>query len=112
MSTFVLTILYELASASYESLFVSVVHASVNFFGSLTAVVVVWSLSHVPPFCSPMDCNLPGSSVHGISQAGTGVGRHFLFQGIFPTQGSNLHRQAGSFPLSHQGSPVSLYTLH
>ena len=38
----------------------------------------------------------------------TGVGCHFLLQGIFPTQGSNscfLHWQAGSLPLSHQGSP-------
>ena len=35
----------------------------------------------------PMDCNPPGSSVHGILQArNTGVG---CLQGIFPTQGSN-----------------------
>ena len=38
----------------------------------------------------------------------TGVGHHFLFQGIFPTQGLNphlLHWQMDSLPLSHQGSP-------
>ena len=38
----------------------------------------------------------------------TGVGCHFLLQGIFPTQGSNpnrLHWQVDSLPLSHQGSP-------
>ena len=38
----------------------------------------------------------------------TGVGCHFLPQGIFPTQGSNLsllHWQANSSPLSQQGSP-------
>ena len=37
----------------------------------------------------------------------TGVGCHFLLQGIFPTQGSNLHLlpwQVGSSPLSHQRS--------
>ena len=35
----------------------------------------------------PMNCNLPGSSLHGILQArNTGVG---CLQGIFPTQGSN-----------------------
>ena len=40
----------------------------------------------------------------------TGVGCHFLLQGVFPTQGLNphllhiLHSQAGSLPLSHQGS--------
>ena len=36
------------------------------------------------------------------------MGCHFLLQGIFPDQGSNphpLHWQAGSLPLSHQGSP-------
>ena len=37
----------------------------------------------------------------------TGAGCHFLLQGIFPTQKSNLglfHWQADSLPLSHQGS--------
>ena len=39
----------------------------------------------------------------------TGVGCHFLLQGIFPTQGLNLHSCIGkkmdSLPISHQGSP-------
>ena len=38
----------------------------------------------------------------------SGVGHHFLLQGIFPTQGSNpclLHWQVDSLPLSHQGGP-------
>ena len=44
----------------------------------------------------------------------TGVGCHFLLQGIFLIQGSNphlLHWPADSLPLSHQGSPggVSIY---
>ena len=45
----------------------------------------------------------------------SGVGGHFLFQGIFPTQGSNLdmpHWQAGSSPLSHQGSPCLMRVLN
>ena len=36
------------------------------------------------------------------------MGSHFLLQGIFPTQGSNLHFlrwQGDSFPLCHLGSP-------
>ena len=40
------------------------------------------------------------------------MGCHFLFQGIFSTQGANLrllHWQADSLPLSHVGSPVSWY---
>ena len=39
----------------------------------------------------------------------TGVGCHFLLQGIFPTQVLNLgllHWQADSLTLSHQGSPL------
>ena len=41
----------------------------------------------------------------------TGMGCHFLLQGIFPIQGSNLHLlrllhwQVDSLPLSHLGSP-------
>ena len=39
----------------------------------------------------------------------TGLGCHALLQEIFLTQGSNpclLHWEAGSLPLSHQGSPL------
>ena len=47
-------------------------------------------LSHVQLF-EPMDSNLPDSSVQGILPGNnSGVGFHFLFQGIFPTQRSNL----------------------
>ena len=35
--------------------------------------------------CNPMDCSLPGSSVHGDSPGkNTGIGCHALLQGIFP----------------------------
>ena len=56
--------------------------------------------------CDPMDCSLPGSSVHGILQARI-LGCHFLLQRIFPTQRLNpylLHWQEDSLPLSHQES--------
>ena len=56
-----------------------------------------------------MNCRPPGSSVHGISHGkNTGVGCHFLLQGIFLTQGPNLHLQHCRqilLPLSHPGSP-------
>ena len=59
-----------------------------------------------------MDWSPPGYSVHGVFQAkNTAVGGHFLLQGIFPTQGWNLHLlhwQADSLPLSHQGSKKKL----
>ena len=106
-----------------------------------------------PTLCDPVDCSLPGSSIHGLLQArilervaisfpnacmhakslqsyptlcdpldkqptrllcpqdypskNTGVGCHFLLQGIFPIQGWHpplLHWQANSLSLSHQGS--------
>ena len=42
--------------------------------------------------CSPVDCSLPGSSVHGIFPGkSTGVGCHCLLYWIFSTQGLNVH---------------------
>ena len=59
--------------------------------------------------CSPMDCSLPGSSVHRDSPGkNAGVCCHTLLQGIFPTQGSNLgllHCRQILYHLSHRGSP-------
>ena len=40
--------------------------------------------------CNPVECSPPDSSVHGILQART-LAWVALHQGIFPTQGSNLH---------------------
>ena len=64
-----------------------------------------------PTLCNIMDCSPPGSSVHeSFPRKNSGVGWHFLLQGIFLTQGLNprlLHPlcwQGGSLPLSHLGS--------
>ena len=54
---------------------------------------------------APLSMDFPGKN--------TGVGCHFLLQGVFPTQGSNphllclLHWQVDSLPLSHLGIPIS-----
>ena len=64
--------------------------------------------------CDPIDCCPPGSSVHWISQARI-LELVFLLQGIFPTQGSNLHLLhwwVDSLPLSHQGSPQTQPSLY
>ena len=37
--------------------------------------------------CDPMDCSLPGSSIWDFLGKKTGVGGHFLLQGIFLLQG-------------------------
>ena len=54
-----------------------------------------------------MDCGPPGSSVHGIFPGkNTGVGCHFLLQGIFPAQGLNpclLRCRWVLYHLSHLG---------
>ena len=55
--------------------------------------------------CDPMDCSLPGSSVHGDSPGkNTGGGCRALLQGIFPTQVWNpglLHCRQILYHLSH-----------
>ena len=56
---------------------------------------IPWTIAHQSPLWDS-----PGKS--------TRVGCHFLLQGIFPTQGSNLglpHSRQTLEPLSHQGSP-------
>ena len=75
-----------------------------------TELTICFSVANLCPILyDSVDCNLPGSSVHGISQAGidSRVGSHSLLQGIFLTQGLNsdlLHCRQILDHLSHQGS--------
>ena len=70
-----------------------------------------------PTLYDPMDCRLPGSSIHGIFQQEYWSGLHFLLQGIFPAQESNLcllrllHWQVDSLQLYHRGSRIVVVTL-
>ena len=61
--------------------------------------------------CDPMDCSLPGSSVHGILQARILEWVTISFsKRIFPSQELNpclLHCRQILYHLSHQGSPQS-----
>ena len=67
--------------------------------------------------CHPRDCSLPGSSVHGISQAKIlkRVGLAFSppgdlpHPGIEPTSPVSPSLQVDSLPLSHLGSPIVDY---
>ena len=69
------------------------------------------------PLWDPLDCSPPGSSVHGIfAGKRTGVGFHFLLQGILQTQRLNpcscvSSLQVDSLPLSHQESLANLFIL-
>ena len=93
----------------------------VTFFFVVTSSLKVHakSLQSCPAICDPMDCSLPGSSVHGVSPGkNTRVVCHFLLQGIFPTQGLNLrllcllHWQMVSLPLTPLGRPsLRVWTL-
>ena len=81
------------------------------FFLLLQQVRFHWriSLVHLVALSDPVNCSPQGSSVHEDSQGQTtGVGRHALLQGIFPTQGLNPslpHCRRIVYHLSHQGSP-------
>ena len=71
--------------------------------------VCAQSLQSCLTLCDPADCSPPGSSAWDSPGKTTGVGCRALLQGIFPTQGSNLHLfcllhwQVGSLPLAHLG---------
>ena len=60
--------------------------------------------------CNPIDCSLPGSSVHGIFPGkNTGVGCHSLLQGIFPNPGiepGSPALQADYLPSEPPGKPI------
>ena len=59
--------------------------------------------------CNPIDCSLPGSSVHADSPGkNSGVGCHGLLQGIFQPRDRTpglLHCREILYHLSHQGNP-------
>ena len=72
---------------------------------SLKATVLCLVTQSCLTLCNPMDCNPPGSSVHGDSpDKNIGVGCH----GLLPTQGLNPgfpHCKQILYHLNHQGSP-------
>ena len=90
-----------------------------NLFRSAVPYIVsgVYSIVLVAQSClilsDPMDCSPRGSSAHEIFPGkDTGVGCHFLLQGIFPTQGSNpglLHCGQILYRLSYKGN--LMYTV-
>ena len=62
-----------------------------NTHCSLVCNIRYWSESEVaqscPTLCDPMDCSLPGSSVHGIFQAIYWSGLPFPSPGDLPNPG-------------------------
>ena len=82
--------------------------AQISLWHHLCCAVLTQSC---PTLCDPMDCSLPGSSVHKDSPGkNTGLGCHALLWGIFPTQGSDpglLHCRQILSRLSHQRGPFN-----
>ena len=82
---------------------------SVQFNHVLCVCVCAKSLESCPILCNPARLLCPWES----PGKNTGVGCHFLLQGIFPTQGLNpgllhvLHGHLGSLPLVPLGKPLS-----
>ena len=77
------------------------------------AAAAAKSLQSCVTQCDPIDGSPPGFPCPWDSPGkNTGVGCHFLLQGLFPTQGSNtrllslLHWQVGSVPLAPPRKPL------
>ena len=76
--------------------------------------VLYLSLSHVRLLGIPWTVSTRLLGPWNFPGKNTGMGCHFLFQGIFPTRGPNLcllyllHWQMDSLPLHHLGSPQSV----
>ena len=81
---------------------------NIQVFESLCCCVLCLVTESCPTLCDPVDCSPQGSSVHGNSPGkNIGVGCHSLFQGIFPTEGSNpglTHCRWILYQLNHQES--------
>ena len=71
----------------------------------MLCLVAQWCLT----LCSPVDCSLLDSSVHGDCPGkNTGAGFHALFQGNLPNPGIELRSpalQADSLPFEPPGKP-------
>ena len=90
----------------------SLLSLPLSFFPSHSSIhpskVKVLVTQSCPTLCDPMNCSLPGSSVHGILQVRIWSRGYSLLQWIFLTRGLNpglLHCRWILYCMSHQGSP-------
>ena len=124
---FIYVKIYLLSSYLYKTLKWKPLKVQVNWLQPQANRLYMLVTQLCPTLCGLMDCSPRGSFVHGdSSRKNTGVGCHFLLQGVFPTQGRNLGmepRDLGSscrnsgllhyrqilYHLSHQGSPINIW---
>ena len=91
-----------------------VVHTYSGILLSHKQNVVVQSLSHVWLFCDPMDCNLTGLSVHGISQASKLKWVAISFSRDLPKpwiKPASPVSQVDCLPLSHPGNHYKKWNI-
>ena len=73
-----------------------------------SAVILCWVSQSCSTLCNPMNCSMPGCSVHEDSPGkNIGVGCHALLEGILSTQGLKpglQHCRQILYQLSQQGS--------
>ena len=80
-------------SALLEFLKGRLCHPLFPFPPSPNLSIGVCMLTQIWLFVTPMDCSLSDSCLWGFPGKNTGMGCHFLLQGIFPTQGWNASPQ-------------------
>ena len=74
--------------------FMVIIYTKYGYIPSVVQYIVFCCLvtKSYPALCDPMDCSLTGYVCPWDSPGkNIGVGCHFLLQGIFLTQGLNLH---------------------
>ena len=89
-----------------------------SVFTPVCACVHAKLLQSFPTLCSSMDCSPPGSLCPwDFPGKNTGVSCYALLQGMFQTQGLNLHLlcllhwQGGYLPLLSPGKHTPIYIL-
>ena len=81
---------------------------SFSYSGSFVCVLVSQSC---PTLCNPVDCSAPGSTVHGIFQAGILSGFAFPSPGNLPNPGTELGSPALQVDFSPDGLPGKLFRV-
>ena len=92
---------------------------AVESLGHVRLFETPWTAAHQAPLSMGFSQQEYWSGLPFLSPKNTGVGCYALFQGIFPTQGSNLCLllllpwQAGSLPLAPPGKTFyKIYTIY
>ena len=113
---FPISILFDLTKSDFLHCIPLILFTS----GPLLPAAAAKSLQSYPTLCNPVDCSLPGSSIHGIFQARVLEWSAIAFSALLPSPGETLScsppaRPAFlsllSSPLPHQNGPLISHYL-